>query len=141
MTGCALQVRVPGHRPARMFAGFGGEGIDRSRDLADHLARSGPAVEAEVERHLVVARATRVQGGARRRDLGQSPFDGGVDVLIGVEEYELAGIELALDAAQTSLDGGQLRRRQEPGGCEPARVGDAPGDVVRIELEIHLQRR
>lgn len=137
----ALKVGISGHRPGGVLARLGGQGIDSSAYGADHLARSGPAVEAEVERHLVVARPTRVQGGARRRDLGQSPFDDGVDVLVRVEEYELSGIELAFDAAQTSLDGGQLRRRQEPGGCKPARMGDAPGDVVWIQLEVNLERR
>jgi hypothetical protein len=64
-----------------------------------------------------------------------------VDVLVRFRENELASVDLALDSSEPALDGRELRGCQEPRGRQPARVGDAPGDVVRVELEIDLERR
>ena len=82
-----------------------------------------------------------MQGSAGRRDFGQPPLDGRVDVLVGLFEIELTGVELAPDPPETSLDRGQLRFGQKAGRGQPARVRDAPGDVERIELEVDLERR
>jgi hypothetical protein len=120
---------------------LGGKSIDRPGDFAHERTRGGPAVEPEIEGHLVVARAARVQCGAGGRDLGQPPLDGGVNVLIGIDEGELASVELAPDPAKPAFDGGQLGRGYESGLREAARVGDAPADVERVELEIGVERR
>jgi len=80
------------------------EGVDRTRDLADQLARGRPAVETQIERHLVVARSTRVKGRARGRDFRQSPFDGRVNVLVGLEEHKRIRVELTLDPAQSPFN-------------------------------------
>ena len=136
----ALQVRITGHRPAGVGARLGREDIDRAGDLAHELARGRPAVEPQVESHLVVARATRVESRTRWCDLRQSPFDGRMYVLVRLQERKRVRIELALDAAQPSFNGGQLLCRQEARGGEPSGMRDAAGDVVRIELEVDLQR-
>ena len=82
-----------------------------------------------------------MQRRARRRDLGYSPLDRRVDVLIRVEEDELARLQLALDSSKRPLDGGQLRFRQESRRRQATAVRDAPGNVERVKLEIHLERR
>jgi len=81
-----------------------------------------------------------VQGRACRRDLGQPPLDRGMDVLVRVGQLELAVLQLTLDAAEAALDGRQLRTSDDSGGGKPARVRDAAGDVVGVELEVDLQR-
>jgi hypothetical protein len=81
-----------------------------------------------------------VQGRACRRDLGQPPLDRGVDVLVRIGQVELAALQLTLDAAESALDGRQLRTADDSGGGKPARVGNAAGDVVGVELEVDLQR-
>jgi len=53
-----------------------------------------------------------VQGGPCRRQLGEPALDRGVDVFVGLFEIELAGVELALDPPEASLDRGQLRPGQ-----------------------------
>jgi hypothetical protein len=63
-----------------------------------------------------------------------------VDVLVGVAEFEVALIQLAFDAAQTTLDRNEARPGQKARGGQAPRVRDAAGDVKRIELEIRLQR-
>ena len=63
-----------------------------------------------------------------------------MDVLVRLAERKLARVQLAPDSPQAPLDRLQLRGLQEAGRGQPARVGDAAGDVVRIELEVDLQR-
>jgi hypothetical protein len=64
-----------------------------------------------------------------------------VDVFVGVFEIELARVELALDAPEAALDRGQLRPGKKARCGQPASVGDAAGNVERIELEVDLERR
>jgi hypothetical protein len=137
----ALKVCVAGHYPGGMGAGFGGKGLGRAGDFAYEGARGGPAVEAQVEGHLVVARAARVQGSAGGRDLRQPPLDCGVDVLIGFEEGELAFVELAPDPPQASLDRCQLPCREKLRRRQAASVRDAARDVERIKVVVDIERR
>jgi len=115
--------------------------LDRARDRLDGCAGGEPTVQAKVEHHLVVARAARVQGGARRRQLREAALDRRMDVLIGGRELELAPIQLALDPAQPTLDGCELRRLDDAGGRQAPRMRDAAREIERIELEVDLQRR
>jgi len=64
-----------------------------------------------------------------------------MDVLIRFAEFELAAVELALDAAQAALDRRELRPRQKASLGQPPRMRDAAGDVEGIELEVRFQRR
>jgi hypothetical protein len=124
-----------------MSASLGGEGLGRAGNLAHKGACGGPAVEPQVEGYLVVARAARMQRCTGGRDLGQPPLDRGVDVLVGVGEREFAFVELASDPPKTSLDGCQLSLRNKLRRRQAASVGDAAGDVERIEVVIGLERR
>ena len=123
-----------------MRFGFRGQSIDQTGEQGDRLLGCVAAVKPQVERDLVVPRTTRVQGGAGRRDLGEPALDRGVNVLIRRSELELGLVELALDAAQTALDGVQLRCRDQLCRGEASGMGDAAGDVVRVELVVELQR-
>ena len=82
-----------------------------------------------------------MQSGAGGGDLGQPALDRGVDVLVGLAELELTFVQLALDAAKAALDQREARPGEKTRGGKPTRVGDAAGDVERIQLEISLQRR
>lgn len=64
-----------------------------------------------------------------------------MNVFVGVEELELACVELSLDPPKTTLDGRQLRGRKEFRGSETACVREAPGDVEGVQLEISVERR
>jgi hypothetical protein len=82
-----------------------------------------------------------MQRGTGGGDLGEPPLDRGVDVLIGVEELERAGIELFADASQATLDRLQLCGRDDARGSEAARMRDAARDVEGVQLEVGIQRR
>ena len=77
-----------------------------------------------------------MQGGARGRELGETSFDRGVDVLVGRSELELARVQLALDLAKSALDRGQLRLRHHARGGKAAGVRDATRDVIRVKLVV-----
>ncbi len=109
----ALKVGVSRHHPACMPAGLGGESVDHPCDRRHELGCRDTAVQAEVERDLVVARAAGVQGGAGRRDLGEPALDSRVDVLVRVEEDEFTLVQLALDPAKATLDRGESRPGQK----------------------------
>jgi hypothetical protein len=135
-----LEVGVAGHHPTGVIGGLRRQSLHGRGHGVDLLAGGGAAVEAEVERDLVVARAPGVQRRACWRDLGQPSLDRGVDVLVRVGQLELAVLQLTRDAAKATFDGRQLRTSDDSGGGKPARVRDAAGDVVRVELEVDLQR-
>ena len=82
-----------------------------------------------------------MQCGARGRELGQPALDCSVDVFVRVFEIEFTRVELALDPPQAALDRCQLRFGNKARRGQPASVGDAAGDVERIELEVDLERR
>jgi hypothetical protein len=82
-----------------------------------------------------------VKGRAGGGDLGQAPLDRGVDVLVSCAELELTAVQFTFDAAQAALDRRELRAGQKVRLGETPRVGDAPGDVEGVELEIRLERR
>jgi hypothetical protein len=63
-----------------------------------------------------------------------------VDVLVGVEERECAGIQLFADTPQSALDGCQLRGGDDTGGRQTARVRDAARDVEGVKLEVSVKR-
>jgi hypothetical protein len=51
----ALKVRITGHHPAGVAVGLPAKRLDHRRDLGGQLACGRAAVEAEVQRDLVVA--------------------------------------------------------------------------------------
>ena len=70
------------------------EGVHLLVELVDRI----PDPEAEVDRHLVVARAGGVQAtGVWPDDLGQARLDIHMDVLEGARERESAGLDFLLD--------------------------------------------
>jgi hypothetical protein len=79
-----------------------------------------------------------MESGAGARQLSQPSLDGGVDVLVRVPKLELASIQLFSDPAQAALDRSELWRREKTGSGKAARVGDAAGDVIPIELEVSV---
>ncbi len=135
-----LEMGVARHDPGRVSARLGSDRFDHIGERRNELRRGHPAVEPQVQGHLVVARTPGVKRRAGRGDLREAPLDRGVNVLVGLAELELSAVELALDPAQAALDCGQSTSREEACLGQPARMRDAPGDVERIELEIRLKR-
>jgi hypothetical protein len=137
----ALEVRVPRHHPVGVPIRLSAKRLNEHGDLGGQLAGGGAAVEAEIQGDLVVARPACMQRSPRRRDLGQAPLDRGVNVFVGVEKLEGAGVELFADSPQAPLDCAQLRRRDDVRGRQPACVRDAARNVKGVQLEVGVQRR
>jgi hypothetical protein len=124
-----------------MRSSLGGERIDHVPDRGNKLRSGNAAVQPQVQRNLVVARAPCVQGGPGRRDFSEPAFDCGVNVLVGVFEFEFVCVELPLDTAQATLDRRQPALGKKARRGKATRVSEAAGDVERVQLEVDLQRR
>ena len=136
----ALEVCVSGHQPTSVRSSLGSKSVDNFGDRRHQVRRRKPAEKPQVQRDLVVARATGVQRGPRRCELRKPALDRRVDVFVSFVEFELTLIQLAFDAAEASLYRRQSRPGQQSRGRQAARVRDAAGDVKRVQLEIRLQR-
>jgi hypothetical protein len=100
-----LQVREAGHQRVRVRLGLGQQGALQRLDLADGAVAGVTNPKAEVERHLVVARARGVQPPGRRADqLAQPRLHVHVDVFVLVAEGKGPGGDLRLDGRQPALD-------------------------------------
>ena len=104
----SLQVRIPGHQPPGVGGGLLAKDLDQIGQTRCRVGGHVPAEQAQIQSDLVIARPPRVQRGAGRRDLGQTPLDGRVDVFIRWSELESATVQLTPDAAQAALDRCQL---------------------------------
>ena len=138
----ALQVRVAGHRPVQVRLGDAHDHRLQVLQRLDRPQRVGAREHRHVGGDLVVARARRVELAADRADdLGQPPLDGHVDVLVGVEEPELVGVELGLDAIEPVEQLVAVGLGDDPHRGEHRRVGAGLLDVVGIEPPIEADRR
>ena len=64
-----------------------------------------------------------------------------MNVLVGIEECEGAGIELFAHPPQPSLDGCQPAGGNDAGRSEPTRMGDAAGYVEGVQLVVGVEGR
>ena len=107
------------------------------RDLVAALA---PQIEPHVERDLVVAAAAGVQlGAAVTGDLGDAPFDRGVDVFVGRRERERTVGELLLDPIERGRDDAALLLAQQSDAREHLHVRTRTGEVVGREPPVERQ--
>jgi hypothetical protein len=102
-------------------------------------------VRAREHRHvggdLVVARAGGVQAASRRADdLGQAPLHDRVDVLVGVEQLDLARLELLLDAVKAAEQRVAVALGDDVARREHARVRAGLLDVVGREPVVEADR-
>src|SRR5213596_389416 len=136
----ALEVRVAGEECCAMAAGERGErALHAGQGGVDGVAL-GAQPEAQVERHLIVPAPAGVELPADRADeLGEAPLDRHVDVLVGGQEAEAAGVELAAHAREPLLEARALAPGEEPRAHQRAHVRHAAGDVVRVEAAVEGQ--
>ena len=136
-----LQVGVPGEVGIAGGIGAGEQHLLERQDRLGHLAQGALRVEPQVGGDLVVAAAAGVDlaaGGTG--DLGDPPFDGGVDVLVGRAELEGAAGELLLHLVERGEDRRRLLTVEQAAPHQPAHVGARAGDVVGCEPLVVGQR-
>ena len=101
----ALQVRVARQPPVAVRFRELQEPRHQRGDEFPRALGARPDVQREIRRHLVVSGACRVQLAPHRPgQLRDAALDRHVDVLVGVLERELAGLELAGDGVQALLE-------------------------------------
>jgi hypothetical protein len=121
-----------------------GDAEDRRLQALQALDRP-ERVRAREHRHvggdLVVARAGGVQPTARRTDdLGQAALDDRMDVLVGVEQLELARLELRLDAVEAAEEDVAVALGDDVARREHARMRAGLLDVVGREPVVEADR-
>ena len=124
----ALEVGVSRHRRLRVRLGAVEHGRREVRDPGPRLGGGVGDVEAKRSRHLVVARAPRVDLPA---DLAEQALDRGVDVLV-LRLDPAAGRNLG----QPRLDLRELGVVEQPGPVQPPRVHRRRLAVVREQLAV-----
>ncbi len=140
-----LQVGESRHQRLGMRLGLVDQGALQVLQLADRPV-AGPAhPQPEIQRHLVVARARRMQTPGRRSDeLRKAGLHIHVNVFEFLPEGKGSGRQLRLDRGQALLDRGGVRRRDDPGGGQHGRVRARAGDVLRrqapVEADRHIDR-
>jgi hypothetical protein len=140
----ALAVRVPGQERVDVDLRLAQQRLGEPAQQPALGRRPLAQVQQDVGDHLVVAAAGGVQAPAGVADeLGQSPLDRCVDVLVGLAEGEVAAAQLVLDARETRGDGVGVvagddpLRRQHPG--VGARGREVLGPQAAVELEGGVQ--
>ncbi len=96
---------VAGHDVPGAFFCLGAKGLDQFLDLALQMAGGFPQVEAQVQRHLVVAAASGVQPLARiPHPGGEGLFHEGMHILGGGVDFQRAAVQILQNALQAFVD-------------------------------------
>ena len=126
-----LHVRVAGQVDVGGLPGPLGQRVLERHDLLGHADERAAAPQAQRRGHLVVAAPPGVQLGPDvAHQLGDAPFDGGVDVLVTGGEDELARGELLLHDVEGLHQGGHLAVGEDARLAQALDVRPRAGQVV-----------
>ncbi len=136
-----LEMREARHDGGGVLFRADEEGLDQA------LQRRGDAKtlvldpEPEIDRHLVVARAGRVQPAGRRADqFGKTRFDIHVDVFQARREFELAVFDLFQNRVQAVSDLFLIGRGDNALCGEHLGMGDGAANVLPVEFLVETDR-
>ena len=106
-------------------------------------ARDAPEqIQPQIDRHLLVARASRVQTPPRVAEpLDELPFDEAVNVLVRAVDKRRVAAPALEDLSQRGLDLTRFVSREHARARERAAPREAPGDVVFEQTAIEAERR
>ena len=102
-----LQVGIAGHDGIRMRFRLAAQGSDQGMDAVPQRLALPAQVQPEIQRHLIVAAAGRVETPARVADAaGQLALDEGMDILRSIVDGEPAAGKILRNPAKPLRDGG-----------------------------------
>ena len=126
-----LQMGITWHDGAGMRQGLVAQDPDQIAQLTPQGRHRPPQVQADVQRHLVVAAAPGVQALARVPDAGgQLALDEGVDVLRLRVDDECPRAQVGGDARQSIPDGLPVGGGEDPLLRQHGGVGHAARDIL-----------
>jgi len=118
-----LQVCIAGHRPVEVPLGQGDQRAGDALGLLAGADRMGTHEHGHIGRHLVVARARRVQLSPNPAgQLRDAALDCHVNVLVALRVWELAVGELVLHLVERVVELVALVARDDARGRQHARV-------------------
>ena len=137
----AAHVRVGGHQRFAGRLGLIGQRGDERAHARLQQRNAAPQVEAEVDRHLFVARPAGVQAASvvadQRHEL---TFHEGVDVFVVARHPGRILAALGEDGGEPFANPRHGRRVEHPGSAERISPRQATGDVVLEELAVEVKR-
>ena len=93
----ALEVGVAGQVGVTCLRGASFQGPLELEHMADHASQLGTGEQPKCRGDLVVPTPAGVElGPGLRGELGDAPLDRGMDVLVGLEILEAAGLQLSV---------------------------------------------
>src|SRR5438445_4997641 len=99
-------------------------------------------VQPQIERHLLVARAARVEASSGvAQALGQQSLDEAVDVFVGTIDKGRVLAAALENGRESSFEVAGLVARQHAGVRQRTRPRNAPRDIVLEQASIELKRR
>ena len=136
-----LEVGVAGHDDACRLTRLRGDHTDQVGQIRPQRLDRLLAPQAEIGRHLIVARAAGMELSAGRADrLREQPLDDRVDIFVGQILRSGQVLQPAGHGDEPLVDQGRFVRRYDPRPPQAARPRPAALDVVAPETPIHLQR-
>ena len=136
-----LEMGEAGHHPVLPPLGLPQEGAHQALDPPHRVVAGVPDPQPQVRRHLVVARARRVQPPRRLADQGAQPgLHVHVDVLQIGAEVERAALDLRQYREEAFTDRARVLITQDAGLGEHGGVGARARDVLRGEAAVEPNR-
>ena len=132
-----LQMGESRHDRVRMDERLVGERLLQVAQLRVELVDGVAHPEAEIDRHLIVARARRVQASRRRADdFSQPALDIHMNIFERPREREGACVDFRLDPVEPGCNGGGVFRGDDAIGGEHRHMSLGATDVLRREAVV-----
>ena len=136
------EMRERRHQRVARRRGLRGQCVDDARHRALQQRNAAAQIQAQIQRHLLVARPARVQTAAGVAEaLDQQPLDEAVDVLVRAVDECRIGSPLVEHGGERVFDLTRFVRRQHAGLRQRARPRHAAGHIVFEEAAIETERR
>jgi hypothetical protein len=137
-----LEVRVAGHHDIAVEFGKIEERTTRFDDSLGDLEQSFAHPETEVERHLIVAAARRMESPRDRPDeLVEAPLYAQVNVLVRQPEREALLFDLAKDGPESTSDRLRILPRDDSSLGEHGHVRERAQNIVARQPSIEGEGR
>jgi len=135
----SLQVGVAGHDDVKVAFRLTDERVDEQVEIGGNLDDFVPQVEADIQRHLIVAGTAGMEALACLADLRrEARLDVHMDIFQADGEVEMTCLDLLENLVQAMFDRCHIGRRDDPLLAEHAGMGHGAADVLVVEALVEI---